>query len=90
MSFNKLKEMMRCGEVKKSTRAGKKIMKKVCADGKEKIVHAGDSSMSSNYSDKARKAFRARHSCDEKKDKFSAQKLACEGLWRKSSPVIKK
>lgn len=90
MAFNKLKEMMRCGEVKKSTRPGKKIMKKVCKDGKEKIVHAGASGYSSNYSDKARKAFKARHSCSEKKDPFSAQKLACEELWSKSSPVIKK
>lgn len=81
MSYNKLKEMMRCGEVKSSTRSGKKIMKKVCAEGKEEIVHAGASEYKNNYSKKAKKSFRARHSCDEKKSPFSAQKLACDHLW---------
>lgn len=87
MAFNKLKEMMRCGEVKRSTRSGKKIMKKVCKDGKEKIIHAGDSSMKNNYSKEAKKSFRARHSCDEPKDAFSAQKLACDHLWGKGQKI---
>lgn len=81
---------MSCGEVRKSTRPGKKIMKKVCKDGKEKLVHAGATGYKSNYSDEARKNFRARHSCDEKKSPFSAQKVACEELWRKKSPVYRK
>lgn len=81
--FSKIKEVMKCGEVKKSTRKGKKIMKKVCADGKEKLVHAGAKGYKHNYSKDAKKSFRARHKCDEKKDIFSAQKLACEELWPK-------
>lgn len=78
-----VKSDMSCGEVRRSTSKGKKIMKKVCADGKEKLVHAGAKGYENNYSKEAKKSFRARHKCDEKKDKFSAQKLACEELWSK-------
>lgn len=79
--FSKLKKTMGCGEVKKSWRKHKKIVKKVCADGKQKLVHAGDDRYRNDYSDKARKSFKARHKCSEKKSAFSAQKLACEELW---------
>lgn len=81
------KKNMRCGEVKKSTRAGKKIMKKVCSGGKEKIVHAGAKGYKHNYSKEAKKSFRARHKCDQKKDPFSAQKLACDELWGRGMKV---
>lgn len=76
-----VKDSMRCGEVRRSTSKGKKIMKKVCKDGKEKLVHAGAKGYKHNYSKDAKKSFRARHKCDEKKDAFSAQKLACQELW---------
>lgn len=79
--FSKIKEKMKCGQVKKSWRKNKKIVKKVCKDGEEKLVHAGHTGYKNNYSDKARKSFHARHKCSEKKDPFSAQKLACEELW---------
>jgi len=79
--LKKTKEALKCGQVKKSTRDGKKIMKKVCADGKEKVVHAGATGYKHNYSKEAKKSFRARHKCNEAKDKFSAQKLACQELW---------
>lgn len=78
-----VKSDMNCGEVRRSTRKGKKIMKKVCKDGKKKLVHAGAKGYKNNYSKVAKKRFRARHKCDEKKDAFSAQKLACEELWSK-------
>jgi hypothetical protein len=81
--FSKIKNAMRCGEVKKSNRDGKKIMKKVCADEKEKLVHAGATGYKHNYSPEAKKNFRARHKCDEKKSPFSAQKVACDHLWPK-------
>lgn len=81
---------MRCGETRSSTRDGKKIMKKVCKDGKEKLVHAGAKGYKNNYSKGAKKSFRARHKCDEKKDAFSAQKVACEELWGKSMKIGKK
>lgn len=85
--FSKLIEAMRCGEVRTSNRSGKKIMKKVCSDGKEKIVHAGAKGYKHNYSKEAKKSFRARHNCDEKKNPFSAQKVACEELWGKSMRI---
>lgn len=81
--WSKIKKSMRCGEVKKSSRPGKKIMKKVCDDGTEKLVHAGATGYKHNYSKEAKRSFRARHGCDKKLDKFSARKLACEELWSK-------
>ena len=76
------KASMDCGEVRKSTRKGKKIMKKYCMDGKEKLVHAGAKGYGHNYSDKARKSFKARHKCSTAK-KGTAKHLACTELWKK-------
>ena len=90
MAFNKLKEKLRCGEVKPSNREGKKIMKKVCKDGQEKIVHAGADGYKHNYSKEAKKSFRKRHSCDESKPWDSAQKLACQELWGTDMKIGKK
>lgn len=84
-----VKKDMNCGEVRRSTRPGKKIMKKVCKDGKEKLVHAGAKGYKNNYSKEAKKSFRARHKCSTAKDPFSARKLACEELWSKSVGVGK-
>jgi hypothetical protein len=67
-----------------STRSGKKKMVKACEDGKEKLVHYGAEGYKHNYSAKAKKSFRARHSCDEKKSKLSAQYWACKDLWPKN------
>lgn len=83
------KKDMKCGEVKKSTRPGKKIMKRVCENGREKTIHAGDSSSPSNYSDEARKAFRARHNC-ENADPNTPRGLACNELWEKGKRVYRK
>ena len=74
------KASMNCGEVRKSTRAGKKIMKKYCVGGKEKLVHAGAKGYGNNYSDKARKSFKARHKCSTAKA-GTARHLACTELW---------
>lgn len=88
--WSKIKRKLRCGEVKPSTRSGKKIMKKVCKDGKEKLVHAGADGYKHNYSKDAKKSFRARHKCDDEKPWDSAQKLACEELWGTDMKVGKK
>lgn len=88
--FKKLKDKMRCGEVKRSTRPGKKIMKKVCKDGKEKVVHAGAKGYKHNYSKDAKKSFRARHKCGEPKSWDSAQKVACQELWGTGMKIGKK
>lgn len=79
------KKSMKCGQVKKSTKSGKKIMKKYCGcpdtkDG-EKLVHAGAKGYGNNYSNKARKSFKSRHNCDTAKP-CTPRHLACKELWK--------
>lgn len=77
-----VKAQMRCGEVRRSTRPGKKIMKKYCLPGgKTKLVHAGAKGYGNNYSAKARKSFKARHKCDTAQP-GTARHLACRELWK--------
>ncbi len=76
-----VKASMKCGEVRKSTRPGKKIMKLYCVNGKRKLVHAGNTAYGNNYSAKARKSFRARQKCDTAKA-GTARHLACTELWK--------
>ncbi len=87
---------MKCNTPRPSTREGKKRMVKACSGGKEKLVHYGAKGYGHNYSDAARKSFRARHKCSTAKDKLSARYWACKDLWAgkggstKSSPKNKK
>lgn len=76
------KSSMKCGEVRRSSRAGKKVMKLYCGGGKKKLVHAGHTGYGNNYSDKARKSFKARHKCSSAKA-GTARHLACTELWKK-------
>ena len=80
------KSKMKCNVVVTSDRKGKKKMVKVCEDGKEKLIHFGADGYKSNYSDKARQRFRARHNCDNAKDKTTARYWACKALWSPNSP----
>jgi hypothetical protein len=75
------KKDMPCNKPRRSTAKGKKMMVKACEDGKEKIVHFGAKGYGHNYSKAARRSFRARHKCDEKKSKLSASYWACKKLW---------
>ncbi len=75
------KKTMRCGEVRKSTRPGKKIMKLYCQGGERKLVHAGASGYGHNYSAAARKSFKARHKCSSATNKLTARYWACKNLW---------
>jgi hypothetical protein len=77
----KSKADMPCNKPSKSWRDGKKKVVKACEDGKEKLIHYGAEGYGHNYSAEARKSFRARHKCDEKKSKLSAQYWACKDLW---------
>ena len=73
------KSKMKCNVVRVSDRAGKKKMVKACEGGKEKIVQYGDKDMKIRKSNpKARKSFRARHKCDQKKSKLSAGYWSCK------------
>jgi hypothetical protein len=84
MAKKKSKDEMKCNKPEKSWRAGKKKVVKACEDGKEKIVHYGDTGYSdyTKHKDKDRRAnFRARHKCSEKKSKLGASYWACRDLW---------
>ena len=76
------KSEMPCNKPRRSTSKGKKKMVKACENGQEKIVHYGAKGYGHNYSKEARKSFRARHKCDNKKSKLTASYWACRDLWR--------
>jgi hypothetical protein len=84
-----VKADMKCGQVARSWREGKKIVKKYCIDGKEKLVHAGakgythegkPSKSDTTAQKKKRANFKARHNCKEAKP-GTAKHLACTELW---------
>ena len=73
------KDRMKCNSPRRTSGGSKKFVVKACKDGKEKIVRFGDPNMKIKKSNpKRRKSFRARHKCDQKKDKFSAGFWACK------------
>lgn len=72
------KDRMKCNSPRRTSGGSKKFVVKACKDGKEKIVRFGDPNMKIKKSNpKRRKSFRARHKCDQKKDKFSGGFWAC-------------
>lgn len=72
-------DKMACNKPRKSWRDGKDHVVKACKDGKEKTIHYGDSSMKDRSDNpEARKNFRARHNCSDKKDKMKAGYWACK------------
>lgn len=73
---------MRCGEIRKSYKSDKKVMQKVCDNGKGKIIHAGDAKYRNNYDPQKKASFRARHDCDHAKP-GTPKHLACQALWPK-------
>ena len=77
------KANMRCGETRKSTRPGKKIMYLHCEGGKKKLVHAGAKGYSDfrKHKDPKRRAnFKSRHNCKTAK-RGTSRWLACNNLW---------
>lgn len=73
------KENMPCNKPRRDVQGGKKSVVKACKDGEEKIVRFGDANMTIKKDDpERRKSFRARHKCDQKKDKFSAGYWSCK------------
>jgi hypothetical protein len=75
------KGKMKCNVVTKSDRAGKKKMVKACSGGTEKLIHFGAKGYGHNYSDAARKSFKARHKCSSATNKLTARYWACKTLW---------
>jgi len=80
------KKSMPCNKPRKSPNPKKKKVVKACEGGKEKIIHFGATGYGHNYSEGARKSFRARHGCDKKKSKLTASYWACKSLWTKGGP----
>jgi hypothetical protein len=77
--FKKVKDRLKCNKPTDSYKSDKDHMVKACEDGKEKLVHYGDPDMKDRPNNKkARKSFRARHKCDEKKSKLTAGYWACK------------
>jgi len=73
------KDRMSCNSPRRTSGGSKKFVVKASKDGKEKIVRFGDPNMKIKKSNpKRRKSFRARHKCDQKKDKFSAGYWSCK------------
>mgnify|MGYP006236922701 FL=1 len=73
------KDRMKCNSPRRTSGGSKKFVVKACKDGKEKIVRFGDPNMRIKKSNpKRRKSFRARHKCEQKKDKFSAGYWSCK------------
>lgn len=73
------KDKMPCNKPRRSPRKDKTKVVKACQDGKEKLVHFGDPNMPIRKDEPARKkSFRARHNCDDKKDKLTAGYWSCK------------
>ena len=52
-----------------------------CKAGRQKLIKYGAKGYGHNYSNSAKKSFRARHRCDSASDKLSARHWACKDLW---------
>jgi len=88
------KENMKCNTPVPSDRPGKKKMVKACEGGQEKLIHFGAKGYKHNYSDSAKRSFRARHHCKGNEDKLTASYWACRVLWpankKTTNPTAKK
>jgi hypothetical protein len=85
--FKKLKETLKANKPQYTPdHPTKKMVVKASENGKEKIIRFGQKGYKHNYSDDARKNFRARHSCDDSNSKLTARYWACKALWSKGSP----
>jgi hypothetical protein len=77
-SVKDLKDRMPCNKPKRDVKGGKKSVVKACQDGEKKLIRFGDANMEIRKDEPARrKSFRARHNCDEKKDKMTAGYWSC-------------
>lgn len=79
------KESMECNKPRRAPAGDKhKYVVKGCQGGKEAIVRfglRGYSDYLSHKNEKRRANFKARHNCDEKKDKLTPGYWACNHNW---------
>lgn len=85
--WESLKSKLKCNTPVESQVEGKKRTVKACQDGEEKLLHYGADGYKHNYSKDAKKNFRARHGCDNAKDKLTRKYWACKDLWPKTKPT---
>jgi len=65
----------------------KKFVVLASAGGKQRVIRFGDANMEIRRDNpKARKNFRSRHNCDDKKDKLTAGYWSCK-QWRSGKKV---
>ena len=83
MANSRNKGSMACNRPQKSWKPSKKRVVKACSGKRQKIIHFGATGYGHNYSNEARKSFRARHRCSSANDKLSARYWACKNLWSK-------
>lgn len=80
---------LRCNRPEKSWRRDKKMVVKACRNGQEKVIHFGAKGYGHNYSEAARRSFRARHRCSTATNPFTARHWACKILWAGPGGLVK-
>lgn len=76
--YKKLKERLKCNKPVRENKGSKTHKVLACQDGEEKLVRFGHTMKDRDNNPEARKNFRARHNCDEKKNKLKAGYWACK------------
>ena len=79
------KKRLKPNKPTRSYKAGKKFMVLASEGGKQKLIHFGAKGYKHNYSKDARKYYRARHKCDQKKSKLTASYWSCR-TWEAGRP----
>jgi len=70
---------MKCNHPVRDVHNGKQYKVKACEDGKTRLVRFGDAHMrNKSYIPARRKAFRARHHCEQHKSKLTAGYWSCK------------
>lgn len=82
---SKAKKRLKPNKPTRSYKPGKKFMVLASEGGKKKLIHFGAKGYKHNYSKGARKSYRARHKCDQKKSKLTASYWSCR-TWEAGRP----
>ena len=70
---------MKCNHPVRDIHGGKQYKVLACEHGKQRLVRFGDAHMKNkSYLPKHKKAFRARHHCQQKKSKLTAGYWSCK------------
>ena len=72
------KNLMKCNKPVREKKGQKTHKVKACEDGVEKLIRYGHSMPDRDKNPKAKKNFRSRHKCDQKKSKLTAGYWSCK------------